>query len=221
MRAVELAAALWSWTPHLAGGFARNLLIAGLAMLLGSLLGVALGRARAARLLRMPAALATGVCRNVPSFVLMFYVAFVLPAEIAVTGAVFTVPAWIKATLALTFPVVGFASDQYLGFRRQRRDGLADAAATFVTAWLQYFLIVLMASATASVIGVDEIVGRADRVIATDGRADFLVATYIYVAGWFLLSGLCISGTASALARARRPALPWSGGEAAQGHPAR
>ena len=46
-----------------------------------------------------------------------------------------------------------------------------------------------MATATASVIGADEIVGRANRVIATDSRPAFLIATYLYVSGWFLASG--------------------------------
>ena len=51
-----------------------------------------------------------------------------------------------------------------------------------------------MATATASVIGADEIVGRANRVIATDHRPEFLIATYLYVSGWFLASGLLLTG---------------------------
>jgi hypothetical protein len=116
---------------------------------------------------------------------------------------VIAVPLRAKAALALTIPVVGFASDQYLAFRRQRRRGLDGAGAIFLAAWLQYFLIVLMATATASVIGVDEIVGRANRVIATDDRPEFLIATYVYVSGWFLVSGLMISAAASAVGRIR------------------
>ncbi len=196
-------AALWGWTPYLAGGFAGNLLIAGLSMLLGTGIGAGLGwlRGRGRAALRLPAALATGLCRNVPSFVLMFYVAFVLPVEIERAGGPVAVPLWVKATLALTIPVTGFASDQVLAFRRQQRAGLAGAGATFLTAWLQYFLIVLMATATASVIGVDEIVGRANRVIATDQRPEFLVATYVYVSAWFLATGLALSAAASGLGR--------------------
>ena len=155
-------------------------------------------------MLGFPAALVTGLCRNVPSFVLMFYVAFVLPVEIAWGDAVVPVPMWVKATLALTIPVIGFASDQSLAFRRQRDDGVAGAGAIFLTAWLQYFLIILMASATASVIGADEVVGRANRVIATDQRPGFLVATYLYVSAWFLVTGLALSGGAALLGRLRR-----------------
>jgi polar amino acid transport system permease protein len=199
---------LLGWTPFLAGGFVFNLLIAALSMLFGTILGGALGRARSVRswMVRVSAASATGLCRNVPSFVLMFYVAFVLPVEIAWAGTIVAVPMWIKATLALTIPVTGFTSDQMLAFRRQSRAGVGSAGSTFMTAWLQYFLIVLMASATASVIGADEIVGRANRVIATDQRPEFLIATYVYVSAWFLLTGLFITAAAARLARARRRA---------------
>ena len=202
----EIAVTLWGWTPFLAGGFAGNLMIAALAMLAGTAMGAGLGRGRDARLraVRGPAAAATSLCRNVPSFVLMFYVALVLPVEVAWAGSVVAVPLWIKATLALMIPVVGFASDQGLALRRQRRAGIAEAEATWLASWLQYFLIILMATATASVIGADEIVGRANRVIATDHRPEFLIATYLYVSGWFLASGLLLTGAISTLARARR-----------------
>jgi ABC-type amino acid transport system permease subunit len=200
----ETIATLAGWTPFLAGGFAGNLLIASVAMLAGTAVGCLLGRGRdAGRLARSVPELATGLCRNVPSFVLMFYVALVLPVEVDWAGSVIAVPLRAKAALALTIPVIGFASDQYLAFRRQRRRGLDGAGAIYLAAWLQYFLIVLMATATASVIGVDEIVGRANRVIATDDRPEFLIATYVYVSGWFLVSGLMISAAASAVGRIR------------------
>jgi ABC-type amino acid transport system permease subunit len=205
-----IAVTLWGWTPYLAGGFGWNLTIAALAMVAGTAAGSALSRGRDAGtlLLRAPAAALTGLCRNVPSFVLMFYVALVLPVEVDWRGTVVSLPLWIKAALALTIPVTGFASDQGLALRRQRRDGVAGAEAAYLTAWLQYFLIVLMATATASVIGADEIVGRANRVIATDNRTSFLIATYLYVSGWFLAFGLLMTGLLARFARFRRGVAP-------------
>ena len=135
----------------------------------------------------------TNVCRNVPSFVLLFYMAFMLPSEIDWAGRIIAVPVWIKATLALTFPVVGFASDQSLGYFTQVRAGIAGARETFAIAWIQYFLIIIMASATASVIGADEIVGRANTIIAQNDSASFLLVTYLYVSAWFLMTGLAVS----------------------------
>ena len=190
-----MLAKILEWTPHLAGGFAANIGISALAMAAGTLIGLGLGRMRRARLiLARPAASGlTSVARNIPSFVLMFYVAYLLPVEVAWNGMIIEVPTWLKATLALTFPAVGFASDQYQGFVRQRDAGSRSASRMFWTAWTQYFLIVLMASATASVIGADEVVGRANRLIATDNRPGFMIAVYAYISLWFLLSGMIIS----------------------------
>ncbi|MGY6633401.1 MAG: hypothetical protein ACXIU8_06600 [Alkalilacustris sp.] len=182
-------------TPFLAIGFLTNLLIAASAMALGTLLGLVLAGLRAAGRwwTRPPAALLTNLCRNVPSFVLLFYVAFMLPVEVEVAGRLVAVPLWLKATVALTIPVVGFVSDQALGLRRQRAHGDSAAMATFFVAWMQYFLIIIMASATASVIGADEIVGRANRLIAQDHRPAFLLLTYVYVSLWFMVAGLIFS----------------------------
>jgi polar amino acid transport system permease protein len=201
----DIAALLADWTPFLAGGFGYNLLISAVSMSAGTLIGAALGWARGrGPLVRAPAILATSLARNVPSFVLLFYVAFLLPVEVVRGDLVVTVPAWIKAAVALTVPVIGFASDQTVGYLRQRADGVASAAAGFGAAWIQYLLIILMASATASVIGADEIVGRANRVIAIDPRPEVLLAVYLYVSAWFLAAGLLIAGAARMAASRRR-----------------
>ena len=196
---------LWDRTPYLAGGFATNLLISILSMGLGTAIGGLLGlvRSRAPRGGDWLARQATNVCRNVPSFVLLFYMAFMLPSEIDLAGRIIAVPVWIKATLALTFPVIGFASDQSLGYFAQRRDNIAGALDTFVIAWIQYFLIIIMASATASVIGADEIVGRANLILAQDGSPTFLLVTYLYVSAWFLIAGLAMSALTLWLTRHR------------------
>jgi len=181
-------------TPYLAGGFANNLLISIVAMSLGTMIGVSLGALRArGGLVVAPARLATDLCRNVPSFVLMFYMAFMLPSEITLAGEIYALPLWVKATLALTFPVIGFSSDQSLGYFRQRREGLSGARDVFTIAWIQYFLIIIMASATASVIGADEIVGRANIVIASGSSTTFLLSTYVYVSLWFIATGLIVT----------------------------
>ena len=61
---------------------------------------------------------------------------------------------------------------------------------TLWVSWVQYFLIIVMASATASVIGADEIVGRINTVVAIVNESGFLIAAYGFVAAWFILFGL-------------------------------
>lgn len=184
-----------SHTGYLAGGFGTNMLISVLSMGIGSIFGIMLGHLRHAglRAIETPSRFATNVCRNVPSFVLLFYMASMIPSEITLGDTIYAVPLWIKATLALTFPVVGFSSDQSLAYLRQRDAGYAGARGTFIVAWVQYFLIIIMASATASIIGADEIVGRANIVIAQSSGNNFLISMYLYVSIWFILTGLMLT----------------------------
>lgn len=199
----EMLMVLWERSPYLLGGYGYNLLISALAMLIGTLVGCLISLARQSEhfFLKASGSLLTSLCRNVPSFVLMFYIAFVLPVEVAWDGSLLRVPLWLKAMLALVIPVIGFASDQGLAYLRQRKQAQPDAGAVFSVAWVQYFLIVLMASATASVIGADEIVGRANRVIAMDNNPLFLLLTYSYVCLWFLFTGLLVSYAIQVLQR--------------------
>ncbi|MEP1613555.1 MAG: hypothetical protein ABJL72_16755 [Roseobacter sp.] len=182
-------------SDYLGGGFAMNLLISVVSMGLGTLIGITLGRMRHAgvRFLELPSRFATSICRNVPSFVLLFYMASMIPSEVTIAEMIYPVPLWIKATLALTFPVIGFSSDQSLGYFRQRDDGHNQASETFMVAWVQYFLIIIMASATASIIGADEIVGRANTLIATQGENGLMIGVYLYVSAWFILTGLVLT----------------------------
>lgn len=186
---------LLSHTEYLAGGFAINLLISAVSMAVGTVLGVILGRLRHAGygLLDVPSRFATNICRNVPSFVLLFYMASMIPSELNMGGIIYAVPLWVKAILALIFPVIGFASDQSLGYFEQRARAETGARETFVVAWVQYFLIIIMASATASVIGADEIVARANTLISQQSDDGFMLATYLFVSIWFLATGVVLS----------------------------
>ena len=200
---MELITELLPHVRYLAGGFATNLQMSVLAMGMGTVLGIALGRWRFSGRLGggRIGGFGTNICRNVPSFVLLFYMASMFPAEIKVGAEYVAVPQWIKATVALTFPVVGFASDQSRGYFAQRHAGTSGAAETFAIAWLQYFLIIIMASATASVIGADEIVGRANTLIAAESRDGFLLQIYLFVSLWFLATGLVFSVIVKGLLR--------------------
>lgn len=187
---------LLTHTGYLAHGFAINLLISVVSMSLGTLVGVFLGLWRFKQRLggATLGVLGTSICRNVPSFVLLFYMASMIPSEIEIRGQIIAVPLWIKATVALTFPVIGFVSDQTVGYFKQQQSGATGVFETFAVAWLQYLLIIIMASATASVIGADEIVGRANILISQSGDEEMLLPMYLFVSMWFIGAGLLFSG---------------------------
>jgi His/Glu/Gln/Arg/opine family amino acid ABC transporter permease subunit len=191
---------IWSelthWTPSLATGFGLNLSISFVAMFIGTLFGwlIARGRASSLQKISMSSNRLTDVFRNIPSFVFMFYIAFIIPIEFGWQGEQYRFPAWIKASIALTVPVIGFASDQFYRLIREAKQDNTIALPMFFISWTQYFLIILMASSTASVIGVHEIVGRANTAIAVTQDPNMMLWIYLYVAAWFLLSASIING---------------------------
>jgi polar amino acid transport system permease protein len=189
MTAVEAMGHLWTWTPFLAAGFLLNILISLVAMAIGTGLGGLLAWARASGRARLaaPATLLTHISRNIPTFVFLYYLAFLIPIELQLGGTVLPVPGWIKASLALSVAVVGFASDTLLAAIREWRLGQHAAAWLFVPAWSMYLVIIVMASSTASVIGVSEIVSRCNIVAAAIGDDRLIFWVYGYAMLWFFL----------------------------------
>lgn len=188
--------ALWAWTPFLFEGFLMNVLIAGVAMAAGSAAGgvLAVLRTSRTRAIERASTLATGLSRNAPTIVFQFYLVMMLPAA-------WGVPAWLKASLALAVAVVGFTSDNLLIALRQWRRGDRSAALLFLPAWGTYLMIIVIASSTASIIGVGELVSRTNTVINATGQASLMVPAYLYA--MLIFFAFCWPLIA-ALARVRR-----------------
>lgn len=190
---METAKDLWTWTPFLLGGFAMNILISVVAMVIGTSLGwgVALLRLARSPFWRRVAALLTELTRNTPTFVFQFYLAFMLPNEFTLpyTELVVNVPPWIKASLALALAVIGFCSDNLTPALRGLRRGDDGAALLFIPSWTSYALIIVMASSTASVIGVSELVSRCNTVVNATGKSGLLLPIYLYACVVFV--GFC------------------------------
>lgn len=180
----ETMQTLLVWTPFLAEGFAWNMAISVATMVIGTPAGLALARLRLSG--SRIGAFLTAAARLPPTFVLIFYFAYVLPAQIGIFGYVVPLPGWLKASLALSVAVAGFVSDNALASLRHLRRGERVEALYFIPAWTGYFLIIVMASSTASVIGVPEIVYRANTVIAATGDAAATPWVYGYAMLWFL-----------------------------------
>ena len=190
---IEVLKDLLTWTPFLLGGFIMNILISVVAMLIGTSLGwgIALMRLAKSSLITRIASLLTEITRNTPTFVFQFYLAFMLPNELTLpfTEMVVAVPPWIKASLALALAVIGFCSDNLTPALRSLRRGDDGAALLFIPSWTSYALIIVMASSTASVIGVSELVSRCNTVVNATGKPELQLPIYVYACVVFV--GFC------------------------------
>ena len=189
----DAASQLLIWTPYLAEGFGMNILISILAMTIGTVLGLGVARMRLAASTRVyrTSLLLTELTRNVPTFVFMYYLAFMMPSEFTLPSSdtLVTIPAWVKASLALSIAVIGFCADNLTQAIREWRSGNHGAAWLFIPAWTSYALIIVMASSTASVIGVSELVSRCNTVVNATGNTSLMLPVYLYACVFFI--GFC------------------------------
>lgn len=185
----EILAHLLTWTPYLLGGFAMNIWISLLAMLIGSGIGWALALLRLSQHSGGVRAslVATELSRNIPTIVFQFYLAFMLPSEILLPffKYILVIPVWIKAALALSIAVIGFTSDNLTIAIADWQQGDHHAAFLFIPSWTSYALIIVMASSTASIIGVSELVSRCNTVINANGNTELMLPVYLYACLFF------------------------------------
>ncbi|RKP52245.1 ABC transporter permease subunit [Trinickia fusca] len=182
---------LSAWTPFLAAGFLWNIVISLVAFALGTALGYMMVRLRLSRVgvARRAGGTATELMRNVPTYVFQFYLVFMLPDALPLpcTAARVPLPPWLKAALALALAVAAFVSDSLLRTLRAWRQGRREDVRLFVSSCANYFVIIVMASSTASVIGVPELVSRCNTVINVIGTSSAMLWVYLYAMAWFFL----------------------------------
>ena len=175
---------LVTWTPYLLGGFAMNIWISIVAMLIGTTIGWMLARLRLSSNPRhvKTSLMATEFSRSIPTIVFQFYLAFMLPTEILLPffKSIITFPAWIKAGLALAIAVIGFTSDNLTIALANWKKGDHHAALMFIPSWTSYALIIVIASSTASIIGVSELLNRCNTVINATGNTKLMLPVYLY-----------------------------------------
>lgn len=188
---VDVLRELITWTPFLLTGFAWNILIASLAMLIGTALGWCLALLRLSERSKWVkfSLLLTEFTRNVPTIVFQFYLVFMLPSEFVLPGTSITLgfPGWLNASLALAMAVIGFTSDNLTTALRDWRAGNHHALVLFLPNWTSYMLIIVIASSTASIIGVSELVSRCNTVINATGNTRLMFPVYLYACVCFFL----------------------------------
>lgn len=200
---------LVAWTPYLLGGLLENLRIAATAMVLGTVLGLILsfGRRSSSRLVQAPMDTVVHLLRTLPTLVLLFYLATLLPGTIELwEGAwVVVIPLWLKAALALSASPIGFTAWNAAAALAAWSEGDRHRAMLFIPNWSGAFIITLLTSSVASLIGVDELVNRANTVIRASGNHQ-MIPVYLYASLWFVLVASGISLLTAAL---RRRLLLW------------
>ena len=185
---IEALGVLSTWTPFLLGGLGVNVLITLGAMAIGTTIGGLFAIARLSNIawVARSGRAMTSLFQNIPSLVLLFYAASVIPHEVVLaSGTVMEFPAWLKACLALAGSPIGIVSDNGVKALAAWRNGQQRQALLFVPAWTMSLLITLLASSLASLIGVSELVGRCNVVIAATGTV-YMAAIYFYASLIFL-----------------------------------
>jgi len=186
------------WAPLLLTGFAFNVAISLVAMLLGTGAGVGLGLALLSEgpILRRVAWGLTQFFRNVPWLVLLFFVMFLVPFQVTVFGLRVPLPDWIKATVGFALPVMANVAEivrgavrsvpatqweaaESLAFTRRQtlfRIVLPQCLKRMLPPWMNVYALIAMATVQASIVGVTEMLTLTAQVHAAEGGRPELFA---------------------------------------------
>ncbi|GJE41011.1 amino acid ABC transporter permease [Methylobacterium soli] len=191
-------AVIVKWAPLLLTGFAFNIAISLLAMLIGTVAGVGLGLAILSEqpVLRRAAWAVTQFFRNAPWLVLLFFVMFLVPFQVTVLGLRIPLPDWVKATFGFSLPVMANVAEvvrgavrsvpatqweaaESLAFTRRQilwRIILPQCVKRMLPPWMNIYALVAMATVQASIVGVSEMLTLTAQVHAAEGGRPELFA---------------------------------------------
>lgn len=207
---------LAKWTPLLfwgpkgeLGGFVLNVLVSFLAMAIGTVLGLWLGLAQLSRhaMVARLAWLTTQLFRNSPWLVLLFYFMLLLPFQVNVFGSSVPLPGWIKATFALSLPIMANLSEivrgavnsiptgqwesaESLAFSRRQTMWmiiLPQCAKRMLPPWMNWYQILAMATPLISILGVNDCLRLTRDALAAEGRSEYLIPMYLWIMTWFFI----------------------------------
>ncbi|MEM9341603.1 MAG: amino acid ABC transporter permease [Pseudomonadota bacterium] len=194
--------ALGRWMPFLVkSGFLFNILISLFAMLIGTFAGILLGLGQISKsgLARRISWFITQLFRNSPWLVLLFIVLLAFPFEITVFGLIIPVPAWMKAVIGLSLPIMANISEivrgavnsvpsaqweaaESLSFTRRQtlwRIILPQCFKRMIPPWMNWYAILTMATPLCSLLGVEELITLSRQAMeAEDNHPELLVPFY-------------------------------------------
>lgn len=198
-------ATLVDWIPFILNGFAQNLVISALAMMLATGLGIGLGLMQISLMwpVRASSRAMTHLLRSSPWLVILFVIMLLVPAEIRWPwGGRLVLPDWIKATVAFALPVSGNISEILRGAvnsiprgQWESAEGLAFTRAQTllwiilpqcirraIPPWMNWYAILTLSTPMASIFSVHEAVANAQAGMEAAGaRPELLFPFYLFL----------------------------------------
>lgn len=200
---------LGKWFPLVFSGFLFNLLVSVLTMILGTVLGVFLGLGQISLFARLRRAswAVTQFFRNAPWLVLLFYAMLTVPFRVQLFGTVVAIPAWLKAVIGLSLPVMAnvaeivrggvqsipagqWDSAESLAFRRTQTLWmiiLPQAVKRMIPPWMNQYAILTMATTLISIVGIQDGLSMARAALVAEARNDLLIPMYLMLLAMFFL----------------------------------
>jgi polar amino acid transport system permease protein len=198
------------WAPLLLTGFAFNIAISLLAMLLGTIAGLWLGLALLSeiRIVAGVSWVVTQVFRNAPWLVLLFFVMFLVPFQVTIFKTTIPLPDWQKATIGFALPVMANVAEVVRGAVRSIPSTQWEAAESLsftprqtmwliilpqcikrmLPPWMNVYSLVAMSTVLASIVGVSEMLTLTAQVHAAEGgRVELFAPLYGFALLCFFL----------------------------------
>ena len=196
--------ALWKWKVFVLKGFALNLIISFLAMIIGTVTGAALGLMQVSLLapVRGGSWIVTQFFRNSPWLVLLFTIMLLFPFELDFGFVVVPVPDWMKAVLGFSLPIMAnisevvrgavrsiptgqWESSESLAFTRRQTMWmiiLPQCVKRMIPPWINWYCILAMATPLCSIMGVEESVTHTAQALNAEGdRPELIWAFYMFL----------------------------------------
>lgn len=202
--------ALIDWAPFIFQGFVLNLVMSFLAMGVATLLGLVLGVLLISRVkvVQLSARAVMNVFRNSPWLVILFVTMYLAPFEIHFQGSLYTIPAWWKATIAFSLPVMANIGEIFRGAVMSIPKGQWESAESLglnsrqimrhvivpqcikraLPSWMNWYALLTLATPMASVLGVQESVSNTRAAIESAGAGpELLFPFYLFLLVLFFI----------------------------------
>ena len=204
------------WTPLMFlgppgefGGFILNIAVSFIAMALGTFMGlwVGIGQVSPSRMVQRLCWSVTQLFRNSPWLVLLFYFMLLLPFTVQIGDQRIDIPGWLKATLALSLPIMANVSEivrgailsiptgqwesaESLAFTRGQtmwRIILPQCLKRMIPPWMNWYCILTMSTPLISILGVSDGMTLTQDALAAEARSEYLIPMYLWLMSWFFI----------------------------------